>query len=69
LVIAHFVGADGDNTPESWRERVLQVLTPYLPATLDVPTEDDARWAAFAELVSAAQVQMGKLHHSAAGCH
>ena len=60
LVIAHFVGADGDNTPESWRERVLQVLTPYLPATLDVPTEDDARWAAFAELVSAAQVQMGK---------
>ncbi len=59
-VIAHFVGADGDNTPESWRERVLQALTPYLPATLDVPTEDDARWAAFAERVSTAQVQMGK---------
>lgn len=60
LVIAHFVGADGDSSPEGWRERVLQALQPYLPTDVDIPTESDARWAMFPELVSAAQAQMGK---------
>ena len=60
LVIAHFVGADGDSSPEGWRERVLQTLQPYLPTDVDIPGESDARWAVFPELVSAAQVQMGK---------
>lgn len=60
LVIAHFIGADGDNSPEGWRERVLQTLQPYLPADVDIPTENDARWAVFPQLVSAAQMQMGK---------
>lgn len=59
-VIAHFVGADGDNSPEAWRERVLLTLQSYLPPEFDIPGESEARWAVFPELVGRAQMQMGK---------
>lgn len=60
LVVAHFVGADGDTTLEGWRERVLLALAPWLPAESQMPQSGEVRWMAFAQWVAYAQAAMGK---------
>lgn len=60
LMIAHFMGADGDNSPEGWRERVLQALKPYLPSERVLSADNEQRWAEFPALVSEAQERSGK---------
>lgn len=60
LVVAHFVGADGDNSPEGWRERVLAAIAPWLPDDAAIPPAGEARWAAFPALVNAAQARAGQ---------
>ena len=46
LVIAHYVGVDGDRSLSSWRDRVLDALTAPGENAREVPEEDEARWEA-----------------------